>query len=119
MPNTIFILEDEPALLQLLDELLTIEGFATRKPGANENWLQDLRAQRPAAVLMDVNLNGANGLDLLGKIRADEELKDLVVVLSSGQDYREEALQRGADGFLMKPYLPDDLVNILKAKLQP
>lgn len=116
MSKTVFVLEDEPALLHLLKELLEIEGFQAFIPDLANLW-QDLRAQRPAAILMDVNLKGVNGLDLLGKIRADEDLKGLVVLLSSGQDFRQEALQREADGFLMKPYMPDDLMNILRDKL--
>lgn len=119
MPKTVVVLEDEPTLVQLLEDLLSLEGFQTRKPAPTVNLLQDFRTDPPDAVLMDVNLRDANGLDLLGKIRADEELKDLFVVLCSGQDVREEAMRRGADNFLMKPYMPDDLVNILKAKLNP
>lgn len=117
MPKKVMVLEDEPVLFELLHDLLGFEGYSVSKPELFENLLEELRAERPDAVLMDVNLKGANGLDLLTEIRADEDLKGTFVLISSGLDYRQESLQRGADDFLMKPYMPDDLVKILKTQL--
>ncbi|HEX9596930.1 MAG TPA: response regulator [Anaerolineales bacterium] len=111
------VLEDEPMLFELLHELLGLEGYQVTSPKSLDNILAELSADRPDAMLIDVHLKDANGLDLLSKIRADQALKDLVVFLSSGSDYRQESLQRGADGFLMKPYMPEDLLTALKQKL--
>jgi len=112
------VLEDETVLVNLLQDLLGLEGFEVSKPESADNLLADLRTIRPDAVLIDVNLKGANGLELLGKIRADKDLKDTLVVLSSGMDYRQESLARGADDFLLKPYMPDDLMKILNQKIK-
>lgn len=117
MHKTVMVLEDEPMLDELLHELLGLEGYQVTRPKSLDNILAELSADRPDAILMDVHLKDANGLDLLSKIRADQQLKDLVVFLSSGSDYRQECLQRGADGFLMKPYMPEDLLTALKQKL--
>jgi DNA-binding response OmpR family regulator len=111
------VVEDEAMLVELLQDLLRLEGYTVTKPQSLDHFLEELSAARPEAVLIDVNLKQANGLDLLSKIRADQGLKDMVVLLSSGSDYRQEALQRGADGFLMKPYMPEDLLTALKQKL--
>jgi two-component system response regulator MprA len=112
------VLEDEAVLVELLQDLLGLEGYEVSNPKNADNLLTDLRTTRPDAVLMDVNLKGANGLDLLGKIRADEDFKDTLVVLSSGMDYRQESLARGADFFLQKPYMPDDLMKILDQNIK-
>ena len=112
------VLEDEVVLVNLLQDLLGLEGYEVSKPKSAENLLSDLRSTHPDAVLMDVNLKGANGLELLGKIRAEKDLKDTVVVLSSGMDYRQESMARGADDFLLKPYMPDDLMKILNRKIK-
>jgi DNA-binding response OmpR family regulator len=117
MHKTVMVLEDEPMLFELLHELLGLEGYQVTSPKSLDNILAELSADRPDAMLIDVHLKDANGLDLLSKIRADQALKDLVVFLSSGSDYRQESLQRGADGFLMKPYMPEDLLTALKQKL--
>ncbi|HLD94390.1 MAG TPA: response regulator [Anaerolineales bacterium] len=118
MHKKIVVLEDEAVLVDLLHNLLDLEGYEVSKLKSPDNVLDELRSTRPDAILMDVNLKGANGLELLGKIRADEDLKDILVVLSSGMDYRQESLARGADDFLMKPYMPDDLMKILKQKIK-
>lgn len=118
MAKKIVVLEDDAVLMDLLQDLLGLEGFVVNQLGSAGKLLEDLRADRPDAVLMDVNLQGANGLDLLGEIRADAELKDTLVVLSSGMDYRQESLARGADDFLMKPYMPDDLMKILNQRIK-
>jgi DNA-binding response OmpR family regulator len=117
MPKTILVLEDEPQLYELLSDLLGFEGYQVRKPADIGGLVEELKASPPDAVLMDVNLKGANGLDLLGKIRADSALQKLVVLLSSGLDYQQEALERGADAFLLKPYMPAELIKALNDNL--
>jgi DNA-binding response OmpR family regulator len=117
MPKHVMVLEDEPVLFELLDSLLSLEGYRVSKPASLEHLMPELKTDRPDAVLIDVNLKEANGLDLLGKIRSDQALKSMVVLLTSGADYRQEAEDSGADGFLMKPYMPDDLISVLRQKL--
>lgn len=116
MSKTIMVLEDEEVLYGLLQELLSFEGYQVVKPEKLENLLNEMRLFKPDAVLIDVNLNGVNGLDLLDKIRADKELNKTPVFISSGMDYSQESMRRGADEFLMKPYMPDELTNVLKQK---
>ena len=47
-------------------------------------------------------------------MRADDELKNIGVVMSSGMSYQKESQEAGADGFVMKPYMPDVLLNLIK-----
>lgn len=117
MPKRVMVLEDEKTLFDLLHDLLHFEGYEVIKPATLQTVIEDMHTQRPAAVLIDVNLQGANGLDLLDQIRADKDLKGVPVLLTSGLDYRQESLQRGADGFLQKPYMPDELVKLLAQKI--
>jgi len=60
-----------------------------------------------------------NGLEVLAQVRADEKTKDLKVVMTSGLNLEDECMGQGANGFLLKPYMPDDLLNILKQNLYP
>jgi len=111
------VLEDEKTLYGLLHDLLQFEGYEVIQPTTFETLIEDMRTQPPEAVLIDVDLKGVNGLDLLDQIRSDEGLKSIPVLLTSGLDYRQESLQRGADGFLQKPYMPDELVKLLAQKI--
>ena len=118
MAKKVMVLEDQADLSELLQELLSFEGYEILRPKTFENLIEQMQTSRPDAVLMDVNLNGANGLELLSKMRTDEKLKDTYVVLSSGSDLLRESLRRGANDFLMKPYMPDELVKLLNQKIR-
>jgi DNA-binding response OmpR family regulator len=118
MLKRIMVLEDEQTLYELLHDLLGFEGYEVSKPQNLQTLIEEMHAQLPDAMIIDVNLKGVNGLDLLDQIRADEQLKSIPVLLSSGLDYRRESEQRGADGFLMKPYMPDELFQLLKSKIK-
>jgi DNA-binding response OmpR family regulator len=117
MPTRIMVLEDEQVLVELLQDLLSLEGYEVVTLKDANFPLEEMRQNQPDAILMDVNLKGMNGLDLLAKIRGDSQLKYKTVVMTSGLDLREESLARGATHFLMKPYMPDELIGILKDKI--
>jgi DNA-binding response OmpR family regulator len=113
VPKRILVLEDEEVLYDLLFDLLSIEGYEVARPGRFHDLVHEMQANPPDAVIMDVNLKGADGLQLLGDLRAQPAFKDTYVLLTSGLDYRKECLQRGASDFLQKPYMPDELVSLL------
>jgi DNA-binding response OmpR family regulator len=112
------VLEDETMLYELLQDLLKYEGYEVIKPSEPDQALKEMHTLRPHAVLIDVHLKDMNGLDLLDRIRQDEELRDTFVVMSSGIDYQRESVQRGADGFIMKPYMPEELLRLLNKKIK-
>ncbi len=116
MPK-IVILEDDEILLSLLKDILKFEGYEVIGLENFENVLPDLRDKHPQGIILDVQLNGMNGLDFLNEIRQDEVLKDTYILASSGMDYAEEAKRRGADDFIMKPYMPDELIKLLSEKM--
>jgi len=63
-------------------------------------------------VLMDVHLHGQmNGVEVTRLIRQSEDLSDTRVILVSGMPMQEESLKAGADDFVLKPYMPDDLIQ--------
>ena len=115
MPK-IMLIEDDRTMLSLLTILLQMENFDVCSPSDDrpEDILAAIRQEKPDVVLLDVNLRLGNGIDLLGKMRSEEELKYTRVIMSSGMDLSHECLQAGADGFLLKPYMPDDLIKLIK-----
>ncbi len=116
MPK-VMLIEDDPTMLSLLNTLMELEGFTATKLRKADDYLAEIQAENPDLILLDVNLSDADGIDLLDQMRATEALKDIRVIMSSGMDYRDVCLEKGADGFILKPYMPDELIALTKKLL--
>jgi DNA-binding response OmpR family regulator len=105
----VLLVEDDPTMLTLLNTLLEIEGHVVSILESFDNIVEDVRSYAPDVILMDVHLQDIDGIEILETIRKENELSDIKVIMSSGMDLNEESLSKGADGFLLKPYMPDEL----------
>ena len=114
----VMLIEDDDTMVGLLTTFLGIEGFDVVAYLGDDEILAAIRAENPDVILMDVNLKNLgikiSGFDMLASIRADAGLAHMSVIMSSGNDYRIESKEAGANGFMLKPYMPDDLVNLIK-----
>jgi DNA-binding response OmpR family regulator len=116
MTAKILLLEDDLSMQNLLKTFLRFEGFEViiqRQQESCEQVIEAIQQEKPVAVLMDVNLPKVNGFDVLKAIRAHPELKNTPVIMSSGMDFSERCQAEGADAFMLKPYMPDDLVTAI------
>jgi len=113
----VLLAEDDFTMVSLLKTLLKMEGYDVVALDADADVIQAVRAQKPDVLLMDVHLFSQSGLDILEQVRGSEDINDVRILMSSGSNVKEECLNRGANGFLMKPYMPDDLFKQLKQVL--
>lgn len=115
--SKVTLVEDDATMRSLLKTLLEWEGHQVHVFGTinAEELFPQLLADLPDFLLLDVHLNGANGIDLLRQLKNDQRFQGLRVIMSSGMDVGDRCLQAGADGFLMKPYMPNDLISMLRA----
>jgi CheY-like chemotaxis protein len=109
----IMLVEDDATMLGLLHILLEMEGFSVvnLQDDNPDQFIQGIRQEQPVLILMDVHLRQMNGFDLLRKIKEEPEFKEMKVLMSSGIDFQDECEQAGADGFILKPYMPDQLIQ--------
>ncbi|MDD5371125.1 MAG: response regulator [Anaerolineaceae bacterium] len=113
--SRLMLLEDDRTMVALLTTLLEMEGYQVSvlpDPDAN-SLVRAIRSQTPDIVMMDVNLRNVSGVDLLLRLRKEPDFAGMKVLMTSGMDMRDQCLKAGADGFLMKPYMPDDLLQQL------
>ncbi len=114
----ILLAEDDPTMLSLLRTLLTMEGFQVIDlVSAEEDILEVVRRENPDIVLLDVHLPKHNGLDVLRSMRQSEDINRTKVVMTSGMNLKIECMAEGADDFLLKPYMPDELIGMIKRQL--
>ena len=119
--HKLVLVEDDATMLSLLQTLLQMEGFQVVVPDVETlgGILGVFRREKPALILMDVHLKEVNGFELLEHIRQDPELHDTLVIMSSGMDFTAKCLEAGADDFILKPYMPDELINLIRRRLSP
>ncbi len=109
----VLLAEDDTTMISLLETLLTMEGFQVSATQPDADILQAVRTGTPDVLLLDVHLGEQNGLDILDSIRNDDEINKIRVVMTSGMSLKEECLRHGADDFLLKPFTPDELIDLL------
>jgi DNA-binding response OmpR family regulator len=114
----VLLAEDDLTMVSLLTTLLKMEGFTVVALHADDDVPAAVRREKPDVLLLDVHLMHQSGYDILDKIRNSEDTASARVVMSSGSNVREECMHHGANGFLMKPYMPDELITILKQTIK-
>ena len=112
----ILLADDDQTMISLLKTLLGMEGYqvATLMDKTGDIY-QNIRAAKPDILMIDIFLGDCNGLEIVRKIRQSADLKGIKIIMVSGIDKKEECLAAGADAFLLKPYMPNELFDILRA----
>jgi CheY-like chemotaxis protein len=116
----VMLIEDDPTMVSLLTTLLDLEGFTVNAPKNHQlkGILSAIINEHPQVALVDVNLSAGSGLDLVREIRQDPEIKDIRILMSSGLNLKQECIQAGADGFILKPFMPDELIKLIHRTAQ-
>ena len=118
MAYRILIVDDEPTLQSMVHEILSQAGYATDAALTCAQALERFRAGMPDAVLLDVMLPDGDGFSLFGTFR---EVRDVPVLFLSARDEdaaRLRGLGLGADDYITKPLLPQELLLRLRAVLR-
>jgi DNA-binding response OmpR family regulator len=114
MPRVLLV-DDDPAMLRLLQVNFRIEGFETSTATHGEEALEALRADPPDAVVLDLMLPGIDGLEVHRRIRADPALSSIPVVFLTGRAIDDMDAPDGAV-FVAKPFDPAVLVAAVRER---
>jgi two-component system cell cycle response regulator len=112
----ILVVDDDPENLKLMNELVSAEGHSVTTAPEGETALHKVRAWKPHVILLDVNMPGMSGLDLIPKIRSSSPDYISIVMVSANAEPTAvaEAINRGADDYLIKPYRAQELMPRLR-----
>ncbi|WP_093520753.1 response regulator [Stigmatella erecta] len=112
----LLLVDDEAAIVEALQDILSDEGYAVEAAFNGEEALQRLHAARPDLMLMDLMMPVMDGRELLRRVRQDPSLHDLpVVVMSAGRITDEE--RQAASATLAKPFELEVLLETLQKHL--
>jgi DNA-binding response OmpR family regulator len=117
----VLVVEDEVDHLAAVRLTLKLSGFDVWDALTGEDALSVLAERSPDAVVLDVRLPGIDGLDVFRRLRAQERLAIVPVVLCSAHADADECDVATSDPyacFLAKPYHPNELIDMLRAVMQ-
>ena len=117
MPK-VMIVDDDRTMVSLLKILLEMDGYEVINITNANDFLPNVRAEKPDIVLLDVFITNVDGKELVAEVRRSEDLSDLKVIMTSGMDLAEQCVEAGADAFLLKPYAPEQLIQTLQENLE-
>jgi two-component system phosphate regulon response regulator PhoB len=121
MTVTVLVIEDEPAILELIEVNLIDAGYAVQGAPDAESAEAYLRAALPDLVLVDWMLPGLSGLSFAKQLRADPRTRDLPIIMVTARAEESDkvaGLESSVDDYITKPFSPRELKARIKAVLR-
>ena len=114
--QTILVVEDDPGMRAVLRDVLTDEGFQVHEEPGPERVPAVVERIRPRAIVLDKEMPGSNGIELLATLgRRHPGIPVLVITAFGGAAVRAEVIRAGAAGYLEKPFRMAMLLDTLRA----
>ena len=120
MTCKILIADDEPNILISLEYLMRREGFDVVVARDGQQAIDAVRRERPRLVLLDVMMPRKSGFEVCQELRADEQIKDTLVLMltAKGRDTDSaKGLGVGADAYVTTPFSTNELVRKVRSML--
>ncbi len=121
MNGKIFIIEDEPSIIQLVQHNLEKNGFLVSSSLNGNDGLKELKKFQPDLLLLDWMLPDLSGIEICKNIRKDNSFKNLPVIMLTAKGEEEDkikGLDSGVDDYLTKPFSFNELMARIKAVLR-
>ncbi|MBT9462777.1 response regulator [Hydrogenophaga sp.] len=122
MSHKILIADDEPNILISLEFLMKREGFEVVLARDGQEAIDAIKREHPALVLLDVMMPVKTGFDVCSEVRANENLRDMLIVMltAKGRDTDvAKGLALGANAYMTKPFSTKELVQKVHELLGP
>lgn len=120
MPR-ILIIEDDPIYREMVDEVLTDEGFDTDLAENGLEGIDKARALNPDLIISDVVMEGADGYKVLSVLRNEPSTASIPVIMMTGWSSKggqRQGMSMGADDYLSKPFNATELLDAINAQLK-
>ena len=121
MTTTILVVEDEPAILELVSVNLRHAGFQVLRTTSAEEAETIIANELPDLLVLDWMLPGKSGVSLARKLRNYERTRELPIIMLTARVHEEDKIQgleAGADDYVTKPFSPKELVARIRAVLR-
>ena len=121
MKFEILVVEDTPASLKLVSDMLTEEGYQVRPANSGELALASVEAKLPDLILLDIRMPGLNGFEVCEKLKEDKRPQDIPIIFLSAfteADQHVKGFELGAVDFVTKPFERVELLARVRTHLE-
>src|SRR5277367_1163631 len=118
MNPQILIVDDEPQIRRVLRTTLISHGYTAVEARTGDEALDMLRNEHADLVLLDVNMPGISGLETCREIRASSDIPIIVLTVRGTEHDKVQALDAGADDYVVKPFGSEELMARIRAGLR-
>jgi two-component system KDP operon response regulator KdpE len=116
--TTILVVDDEPQIRRVLQATLSSSGYDVIEAKNGQEAVEMVIRDRPALILMDVNMPGMSGLEACSKIRLSFPGPIIMVTVRNSEQDKVLALDSGADDYVVKPFTMGELLARIRAALR-
>jgi len=116
----ILVVDDSIPNLDLLESLLTLEGYTVRTASNGMMALEEVTAVSPKLILLDVNMPGMDGYAVCSHLKARADTQDIPIIFLSGSDSlfdEAKAFRVGGVDYMTKPYELDEMISRIETHL--
>jgi CheY-like chemotaxis protein len=113
--KTLLVIDEDPAVRQLMERLASREGYAMIVAGTGEEGLKLARERKPDLITLEVVMPGIDGWTVLKSLKSDPQVSGIPVVMVSISDDEDRGLAMGAADYLVKPVDRERMAEILAA----
>ena len=119
MTSRILVVDDDPALAEMIGIVLDTEGFDAAFCADGAKAVGAFHSERPDLILLDLMLPGMDGIEICTRIRAESGVP--IIMLTARTDTADvvRGLESGADDYIVKPFNPKELVARIRTRLRP
>lgn len=118
----ILVVDDEADIVRVVVKLMTSRGHDVRTAADGNEALEQVVAERPDVIILDVNLPTMNGFEVCRRLKGDESTRGIPVVMMTAayvsMDDARNGVESGADEYVVKPFLREVLIHNVERLLR-
>lgn len=119
MNKKILVAEDDSAILEVIKIILEGESYKIISTDNQKNIYTLISAHKPSIILLDIWLSGCDGGEIAKNLKSRNDTKNIpLIIISANNETEKISKESGAEGFLLKPFNIDDLINIVNKFIQ-
>jgi DNA-binding NtrC family response regulator len=114
----LLVVDDEPGICDIFKRTFSPVGFTVLTSTTGQEALTVVKKEKPRIVFLDINMLGMSGLEVLKEIKKiDKSIKVIMVTVMDDEKTKAEAMRLGADEFVTKPFISDQLEEIVTREI--